>query len=225
MFDSSDRHNAELNSVVLPDGSESGGWLFGDGDRRVLRLFGERDVGAGDEVELPGDRYLAVADVRLRAVDDYVVTDLTVRGPFFRQLEGHPLGDGWPQTYWRDLATQCYEDGFARPVVGFLERLGELRTSDQIGLARGKMRALSAEHLATVTGQVAGALVNLRSNDAPEELVDEVTALYRMLLDEVDARCERGEYLQPPNPATRVRIGRYPPDVLRKPLDWRDLVS
>lgn len=223
--ETSDRESAVLCSVDLPDGSESGGWLYGDGDRRVLRLFGEHDVQAGDELELPGERYLTVVDARHRALEDWVVTDLTVEGPNFRQLEGHALGDGWPQRYWRDLAERCYRDGFARPVVRFLELLGELRTFDQIRLARGEMRSLSAEHLAAAAGQVAGALMNLRHNDAPEDLVDAVAALYGMLLDEVDTRCERREYLQPPNPAAHVRIGRHPPDVLAEIRDWRDVVA
>lgn len=174
---------------------------------------------------LPGDRYLSVTEVRRRALDDYRVTDLAVRGPFHRRLQGHRLGDGWPLRYWRDLAEQCDDEGFARPVVGFLEFLGELRSSKQMSLARGRMRSLSAEHLAAVTGQVGGGLLNLERMDAPDDLVGRVSALYRALLDEMRDRCEEGEYLQPPDPGPRLRFGGRQHDGWRDVRDWGDVVS
>lgn len=223
--DSSDRKKRVLSSLELPDGSMCSGLLVDDGEApTVLRLYTEADVRAGEEVDLPGDRYLSIAGVRRKALDDYAVTELTVQGPFHRRLQGHSLGDGWPQGYWRDLAAKCAEEGFARPVVRCLEFLGELRSSDQMGLARGQMRSLSAEHLATVTGQVGGALLDLEELEAPDGLVGQVAALYRELLDEIGDRCEAGEYLQPPNPRSRLRVGRRRPDGWREYRDWSDIV-
>lgn len=223
-FGSSDRKKEVLSSLELPDGSMCGGLLVDDGDARVLRLYAEQDLKPGDEVELPGDRYLSVTAVRRKALDDHPVTELEVQGPFHRCLQGHRLGDGWPQGYWRDLAARCDEEGFARPVVGFLELLGELRSSKQMGLARGRIRSLSAEHLATVTGQVGGGLLNLERMDAPDELVGRVSALYRALLDEMRERCEDGEYLQPPDPSPRLRLGGEKPESWREYRDWSDVV-
>lgn len=225
-LDEGDHRQKVLSSLELPDGSMCGGMLVDDDEgEMVLRLYTEKELQAGEEVGLPGDRYLSVTGVRHRVVDDYEVTELTVRGPFHRQLEGHRLGDGWPQEYWRDLAARCDEEGFAWPVVRFLELLGELRSTEQMGLARGQMRSLSAEHLATVTGQVGGALLNLQWLDPPGDLVEKVSALYRALLDEMRERGEEGEYLQPPNPDRRVRLAGDRPDDRRGFRDWDDLVQ
>jgi hypothetical protein len=223
-FDSSDRQKKVLSSLELPDGSMCGGLLLVDDEDKVLRLFTDEDVRPGDEVGLPGDRYVSVMGVRRRPLDDYLVTDLAVRGPFDRRLQGHRLGDGWPQGYWRDLAARCDEEGFARPVVGFLEFLGELRSSQQMGLARGRMRSLSAEHLATVTGQIGGGLLNLERLGAPDDLVGRVSSLYRALLDEMRGRCEDGEYPQPPDPRPRLRLGGGRPDGWRDVREWDDVV-
>lgn len=222
--DDGDQRGAVLTSVELPDGSVSGGLLLRSKEELVLQLYAEVDLEAGEEVRVPGDRYFTVTDVRTGHVDDFRATDVVVEGPFLRLLQGHRLGDGWPQAYWHDLAEQCDEHGFARPIVRFLELLGELRTSNQLGLARGEMRSLSAEHLATVTGQVGGALLNLKRLDAPEDLVESVTTLYRTLLDEMSDRADRGEYLQPPDPMERVRVGRDRPRNWRELRDWTDLV-
>lgn len=91
-----DRKKEVLSSLELPDGSMCGGLLLdGDDGGKVLRLFAEEDVRPGDEVELQGDRYLSVEAVRHRALDDWRVTDLVVRGPFHRREQGDRLGDGW----------------------------------------------------------------------------------------------------------------------------------
>ncbi|MFW6192825.1 MAG: hypothetical protein ACOC83_04990 [Gemmatimonadota bacterium] len=221
---SSERQKRVLSSLELPDGSMCGGMLVGDGEGTVLRLFSEVDLHPGDEVELPGDRYLSVTGTRHRVLDDFLVTELAVQGPFQRRLQGHELGDGWPQGYWRELAARCDEEGFARPVVRFLDFLGELRSSKQMGLARGRMRSLSAEHLAAVTGQVGGGLMNLERLGAPNALVGKVSALYRALLDEMGARCEDGEYLQPPAASSRLGFGGRRPDGWRECRDWDDVV-
>lgn len=210
--------------IELPDGSEARGLLIKTVDGWVLQVHGDKGLGPGDEVGLPEARYFTVVDVRRRRLDDYVVTELAVQGPFLRALDGHSLGDGWPQEYWRSVAEQCEYDGFAHQVVRYLERLGELRTVDQLNLARGWTDSLSAEHLAAVTGQVGGALLNLKRIKAPEDLVEDVASLYRDLVDEISNRAEQGEYLQPPNPATLVRMGRHQPDDWREVGDWSDLI-
>lgn len=122
--DDGDHRGAMLTSVELLDGSVSGGLLLRSGDELVLQLYSDEEVRPGDEIRIPGDRYLTVTDVRHDAVDDFAVTNVVVEGPFLRLLRGHRLGDGWPQAYWRDLAEQCEEHGFARPIVKFSERLG-----------------------------------------------------------------------------------------------------
>lgn len=223
-FDPDGDQEGARTSVELPDGSEAHGRLVETEGRWVLRLHGEKELEAGDEIGITAERYLTVTEVRRRRMDDFVVTELALRGPFLRPLEGHSLGDGWPQEYWFRLAARCEHDGFARPVVRFLERLGELRTSDQLGVARGWMDSLSAEHLATVTGQVGGALLNLERIGAPDDLVDDVASLYSDMVDELSERTDRGEFLQPPNPATRVRWGRHRPETSRTLRDWSDLI-
>lgn len=218
-------HEDRVTTVTLPDGSESGGQLAMGSGGLVLRLYAEKDLSPGDEIEIPDDRYFTVTGVRQRRLDDLRVTEVAVQGPFLRQLEGHELGDGWPQTYWRDLAATCDENGFAPAVVRFLRFLGELRTTRQIGVARGRARSLSAEHLATVTGQVGGALLNLERVGAPDDLVESVSGLYRVLLEEMSDRCEEGQYPQPPNATTRIRFGSRQPDDWRDFRDWIDPVS
>lgn len=212
-----------LTSVELPDGSVCGGLFFRTGDELVLQLYGEMEVPAGEEVRVQGDQYFRIRDVRRGVMDDFPVTDLVVEGPFHRLLRGHSLGDGWPQLYWRDLAAQCEDHGFARPIVRFLELLGELRTAEQVGMARSEMRSLSAGHLATVTGQVGGALLNLERLGAPADLVEDISALYRMLVDEMERR--QGEYGVRPDPARHVRYGSRQPESWRRLDDWVDLVS
>lgn len=223
--DDDDHQPAVLTTMELPDGSVSGGLLRRSDDELVVQLYGEEELSPGDEIRVQGDRYMTVTEVRHGYVDDMRVTDLVVEGPFLRLLRGHRLGDGWPQAYWRDLAAQCGEHGFARPIVRFLELLGELRTTEQIGLVRCEMRSLSAEHLATVTGQVGGALLNLERLGAPQELVAGVRSLYRTLLEEMSDRLDRGEFLHPPDPARHVRYGRDRNDDWPEVRDWVDLVS
>lgn len=221
---SEDRRNGVMTSVELPDGSAAAGLLVEDGDGLTLRLHADEELRPGAEVEGPDDRFFRVVDVRPGNVDDHPVTELAVRGPFLRRLEGHRLGDGWPQRYWREVAAHCDEEAYARPVVRFLRLLSELRTSRQIGFAREEMRSLSAEHLATVTGQVGGALLHLRrTEDVPEEVVGQVAGLYRALLDEMSRRCEAGEYAQPPSPASRIRLGGRLPEGWRECRDWADV--
>lgn len=139
--------------------------------------------------------------------------------------DGHPLGDGWPRRTWHELADECLRAGLARPVVRFLRFLGGLRACDQLCIARGEMRALSSEHLATVAGQVGGALLLLEREDAPAEVLDHVATLYEVLLEELDDRVERGEYLQPPALPARLRYGWRKPDGWREYRDWLDLVG
>lgn len=142
----------------------------------------------------------------------------------FGPLEGHSLGDGWPQDYWRRLAAQCDQDGFAWPVVKFLELLSELRTSEQLLFARNRMYSLSPEHLATTAGQIGGALLNLREADAPEDLVAAVASLYEMLVEEMDERVDRGVSPQLPELDSRLGLGGWQPERWRSLGSWRDLL-
>lgn len=214
-----------LTSVELPDGSAAGGWLVDVPPEWVLRLYVETDLRPGEEMELSDGRRLTVREVSARPLADPPGTDVRVEGRCLSHLENGAGGDeAWPRAAWRSLAKRCRYDGFARPVVRFLGRLGQLRSALQIDRARDAAAGLSAEHLAAATGQVGGELLRLRADGAPGDVVGAVASLYRDLLEEMGERCDRGEFLQPPNPAARIRVGRHQPDAWRTFDAWGDLL-